>query len=70
MTIGTIRMAKVFSSRHAPSRQEMFSRRLRFVQRHLSFRVSSAQARMDNYVGCRVSLDCGGLGFFQGVIAR
>jgi hypothetical protein len=23
---------------------------------------------MDNYVGCRVSLDCGELGFFQGVI--
>ena len=24
----------------------------------------------EDWVGCRVSLDCGGLGFFQGVICR
>ena len=27
-------------------------------------------AMSEDWVGCRVSLDCGGLGFFQGVICR
>ena len=25
---------------------------------------------MDEYLGCRVSLDCGAMGFYQGIISR
>ena len=27
-------------------------------------------ADIEDWMGCRVSLDCGGLGYFQGVISR